>query len=69
MEAKLWSIIEEGAKTFSISKITSTEKELLAMLYQEQTGESLNVNCGGCLVGACIALYNQNNGKIYGKRG
>lgn len=66
MEARIWSIIEEGGKTRSISRITSSEKEIIAMLYEEATGEHLNLYCGGCIVGACIYLYNQNikdNGK------
>lgn len=66
MEARIWSIIEEGGKTHSISRITSSEKEIIAMLYEEATGERLNLYCGGCIVGACINLYNRHI-KKYGK--
>ena len=59
MNPRIYAIIEEGAKTLSISRITSDEKEILGILYKEHTGEDLNLFCGGCLVGACVALYNK----------
>lgn len=59
MTPRIMAIIEEGAKTLSIGRITSDEKEILGILYKEHTGEDLNLYCGGCLVGACVAIYNK----------
>lgn len=69
MTTRIHSIIEEGARTHSISRITSTEKEIIATLYEAETGENLNLYCGGCIVGACITLFNSKTLQRYEKQG
>lgn len=66
--SELSDIITEGAKTLSISRITNAQKNELADIYRRITNEELNLNCGGCIIKACVKVYNFFNENKYGSK-
>lgn len=68
MDNRINEIVNEAVKTNVISRITPEEREQLANIYKEITGEQVNPNCNACIIKMCYVINNNNKTENYGNR-
>lgn len=59
MDSRIKEIISEAVKSNVISRITTKEREQLATIYKEMTGEQVNPNCNACIIKICYLINNK----------
>lgn len=60
MDSRIKEIISEAVQSNVISRITTKEREQLATIYKEMTGEQVNPNCNACIIKICYLINNKN---------
>lgn len=68
MNDRIKEIINEAVKSNVISRITPEEREQLASIYKEMTGEQVNPNCNACIIKICYLINNKTQDKYDNRR-